>query len=134
MEGITYHDEPEGVDMMSNFWLSTIVLNEELRIKNEESAYSQPVRGAVGGAAGMVHSGGPVHTDCEPNRHVEALRMALDEAGIESRPLWKPMLLRMSTVSARISSTEGFAFPQAPWSPMMMWISLSGPSSPLSSK
>ena len=39
----------------------------------------------------MVHGGGPVHTDCEPNRNVEAMRMALDKAGIESRPLWKPM-------------------------------------------
>ncbi len=77
--------------MVSNFWLSTIVLSEELRVKGEELAYGQPVRGAVGGAAGMVHGGGPVHTDCEPNRNVEALRVALDQAGIESRPLWKPM-------------------------------------------
>jgi dTDP-4-amino-4,6-dideoxygalactose transaminase len=45
----------------------------------------------VGGAAGVVHGGGGVHTDCEPNRNVEAMRMALDKAGIESRPLWKPM-------------------------------------------
>ena len=32
-----------------------------------------------------------MHTDCEPNRNVEAMRLALDKAGIESRPLWKPM-------------------------------------------
>ena len=91
VDGITFHDEPEGVDMVSNFWLSTILLSEGLRVKGEELAYGQPVRGAVGGAAGMVHGGGPVHTDCEPNRNVEALRVALDQAGIESRPLWKPM-------------------------------------------
>ena len=30
-------------------------------------------------------------TDCQPNDNVEALRMALDAANIESRPLWKPM-------------------------------------------
>ena len=39
----------------------------------------------------MVHTGGSIHTDCEPNRNVEAMRICLDKAGIESRPLWKPM-------------------------------------------
>ena len=60
-------------------------------MNGEELAYAETVNGAVGGAAGVVHIGGTVHTDCEPNRNVEALRMALDREGIESRPLWKPM-------------------------------------------
>lgn len=30
-------------------------------------------------------------TDCQPNDNVEAMRIALDGAGIEARPLWKPM-------------------------------------------
>lgn len=77
--------------MESNYWLSTILLSENLRVKNEESAYAVAVQGAVGGAAGVVHGGGAVHTDCEPNRNVETLRIALDKEGIESRPLWKPM-------------------------------------------
>ena len=34
------------------------------------------------------------HTSCEPNRNVEAMRICLDKAGIESRPLWKPMHLQ----------------------------------------
>lgn len=89
VDGITFHDEPQG--MTSNFWLCTILLDSQLRVKGEDLAYGQPVKGAVGGAAGMVHGGGPIHTDCEPNRNVEAMRMALDKAGIESRPLWKPM-------------------------------------------
>ena len=89
VEGITFHDEPS--DMQSNFWLSTILLDKNLHVRGEEHAYEQPVSGAVGGAAGLVHSGGPVHTDCEPNPNVEAMRVALDQAGIESRPLWKPM-------------------------------------------
>ncbi|MBQ9649480.1 MAG: aminotransferase class I/II-fold pyridoxal phosphate-dependent enzyme [Prevotella sp.] len=89
VKGITFHDEPQ--EMESNFWLSTILLDEDLHVKGEEHVYEQPVRGAIGGAAGQVHSGGPIHTDCEPNRNVEALRVALDKAGIESRPLWKPM-------------------------------------------
>lgn len=89
VEGITFHDEPQ--EMKSNFWLNTILLDEDLHVVGEEHAYEQPVNGAIGGAAGHVHGGGPVHTDCEPNRNVEAMRMALDRAGIESRPLWKPM-------------------------------------------
>ena len=87
--GITYHREMPG--MASNYWLSTILLDEDLKVKGEEQAYASPVKGAVGGAAGVVHPGNSIHTDCEPNRNVEALRMALDQAGIESRPLWKPM-------------------------------------------
>ena len=89
VEGITFHDEMEG--MASNFWLSTILLSETLKVKGEETAYAEAVKGAVGGAAGVVHGGGSVHTDCEPNRNVEAMRLALDKEGIESRPLWKPM-------------------------------------------
>ena len=88
--GITFHDNPsERYD--SNFWLCTILLDADLRIRGEEEAYAEAIQGAVGGAAGVVHSGGSVHTDCEPNRNVEALRILLDKAGIESRPLWKPM-------------------------------------------
>lgn len=89
VESITFHDEMEGV--MSNFWLNTIVLDENMHVKGEENAYAESVKGAVGGAAGVVHGGGSVHTDCEPNRNVEAMRMVLDAVGIESRPLWKPM-------------------------------------------
>ena len=89
VDGITFHDEKEG--MKSNFWLNTIVLDEHLHVKGEVNAYAENVKGAVGGAAGVVHGGGSVHTDCEPNRNVEAMRMALDADGIESRPLWKPM-------------------------------------------
>lgn len=89
VDGITFHDE--AADMQSNFWLSTILLDEQLHVKGEEQAYAEAVQGAVGGAAGVVHGGGSVHTDCEPNRNVEAMRMALDAEGIESRPLWKPM-------------------------------------------
>ena len=88
-EGITFHKELEGME--SNYWLNTILLDENLMVKNEELAYAEAVQGAVGGAAGVVHGGGSVHTDCEPNRNVEAMRLNLDKEGIESRPLWKPM-------------------------------------------
>ena len=42
----------------------------------------------------MTHTASSQHTDSEPNRNVEGMRMALDAAGIESRPLWKPMHLQ----------------------------------------
>ena len=90
VEGITYHKELEGL-MASNYWLSTITLSDALRVKHEEQAYAKPVNTAIGGAAGVVHEGGSIHTDCEPNINVEAMRIALQAAGIESRPLWKPM-------------------------------------------
>lgn len=90
VDGITLHENPSS-RFDSNYWLCTITLDPLLRIKGEERAYATAIHGAVGGAAGVVHSGGEIHTDCEPNRNVEALRIALDAAGIESRPLWKPM-------------------------------------------
>ena len=77
--------------MESNFWLSTILLDENLHVSGEENVYQKSVAGAVGGAAGMVHENNKIHTDCEPNANVEAMRVALDKAGVESRPLWKPM-------------------------------------------
>lgn len=93
VEGITFHANPSA-DFESNYWLNTITLNSELQVKGQEHAYEQAVKGAVGGAAGVVHATGKVHTSCEPNANVEAMRVALDKMGIESRPLWKPMHLQ----------------------------------------
>ena len=90
VEGITLHGNPSE-EYDSNFWLNTITLDPSLRVVGEESAYGEAVVGAVGGAAGVTHAAQSLHTDCEPNRNVEAMRVALDAAGIESRPLWKPM-------------------------------------------
>lgn len=93
ISGITFHRNPsEEID--SNYWLNTITLSPELHVKGEEKAYAEKVQGAVGGAAGVTHNALTTHTDCEPNKNVEAMRMALDAAGIESRPLWKPMHLQ----------------------------------------
>ena len=90
VDGITLHENPsERYD--SNYWLNTVILNPELRVRGEEHVYEVAVNGAVGGAAGVTHAASTLHTDCEPNRNVEAMRIALDAAGIESRPLWKPM-------------------------------------------
>ena len=89
-EGIMVHNNPSGRHE-SNYWLTTVTIDPGLRVKGEENAYKVAVRGAVGGAAGVTHAAASVHTDCEPNANVEAMRLGLDAAGIESRPLWKPM-------------------------------------------
>lgn len=78
-------------DYDANFWLSTILIDPEVRIKGRDEAYRSTVSGAVGGAAGVTHAASTPHTDCEPDSDIEALRMILAEANIESRPLWKPM-------------------------------------------
>lgn len=88
--GIAFHDNPNA-HADSNFWLNTITIDPSVRVAGQERAYAEAVHGAVGGAAGVVHATGRAHTDCEPNDNVEAMRMFLDQAGIESRPLWKPM-------------------------------------------
>jgi len=90
VEGITMHCNP-GPDYDSNYWLCAATIAPGLQIKGQENAYKQVVTGAVGGAAGVIHTAASATTDCQPNDNVEALRMALDAANIESRPLWKPM-------------------------------------------
>ena len=72
--GIEVHDNPSP-QYDSNFWLNAITIDPSVRVKGQENAYK---------------NGAPV-TDCQPNDNVEALRVALDAADIESRPFWKPM-------------------------------------------
>lgn len=89
----------EGIKMMkapskeyeANYWLCTMCLDPALRIKGQENAYKKVITGAVGGAAGVIHAVDSATTDCQPNDNVEALRMWMDAAQIEARPLWKPM-------------------------------------------
>ena len=90
VDGIILHENPSS-RYDSNYWLNTVTVDPELRIKGQENAYRNAIKGAVGGAAGVTHAADTTHTDCEPNANVEALRIGLDALGIESRPLWKPM-------------------------------------------
>ena len=90
VKGITMHGNPSP-QFDSNFWLCTATLDPELKIKGQENAYKQVITGAVGGAAGVTHTASTAVTDCQPNDNIEALRVALDAANIEARPLWKPM-------------------------------------------
>lgn len=122
IDGITFHDAPSG-DYEPNFWLSTITLSPSLHVKGQEDVYSSVVDGAVGGAAGVTHLAAQAHTSCEPNTNVEALRVALEKKGIESRPLWKPMHLQpvfsgapayVNGISESLFKT-GLCLPSGPW-------------------
>ena len=90
VSGIQVHVQPDK-RYDSNYWLTTVLLEPDLKVKGQDKAYAAAITGAVGGAAGVIHSGGTIHTGCEPNVNVEAMRLALDAKFIESRPLWKPM-------------------------------------------
>ena len=89
--GVHVHSQPDGGDYDSNYWLCTITIDPEVRIKGQENAYKTIVKGAVGGAAGVIHMASSAVTDCQPNDNVEALRVLMDQAQIEARPVWKPM-------------------------------------------
>ena len=89
--GVKVHSQPATGEYDSNFWLCTMTLDPDLKVKGQVNAYKQVITCAVGGAGGVIHAAESAHTDCEPNPNVEAVRMGLDALNIESRPLWKPM-------------------------------------------
>lgn len=100
VKGVTVHKQPEEWSMVngqrsmvydSNYWLCTITLDTSVKVKGQENAYKTIVTGAVGGAAGVIHAAESATTDCQPNENVEALRVFMDQAQIEARPVWKPM-------------------------------------------
>ena len=68
VDGITLHGNPDA-RYDSCYWLNTITLDPKLCVKGQKES----------------------KTDCEPNANVEAMRVYLDQKGIEARPLWKPM-------------------------------------------
>lgn len=89
-QGIILHENPD-FRFDSNFWLCTALIDPDLKVKGQEDAYSTAITSTVGGAGGVTGQGADIHTDCEPNENVEALRLGLAKLGIETRPLWKPM-------------------------------------------
>ena len=101
VKGVMVHKQPDvrcklddGREMPvydSNYWLCTITIDPAVKVKGQENAYKEIVKGAVGGAAGVIHAASSAVTDCQPHDNVEARRVALDQAGIEARPVWKPM-------------------------------------------
>ena len=73
IDGIKLQENPSS-DYDSNYWLNTITIEPWVKIKHNET-----------------HAAYTLATDCQPNNNVAAMRIALDKAGIEARPLWKPM-------------------------------------------
>ena len=93
VKGITMHKNPSPI-YDSNFWVCTMLIDPDLKIKGQDEVYQEVVKGAVGGVASATHEAKSAHTACEPNSNVEALRVCLDKANVEARPLWKPMHLQ----------------------------------------
>ena len=126
VEGIDFHDNPdERTD--SNFWLNTITIAPGLKVKGQENAYKTIVKGAVGGAAGVVHQASTVHTDCEPNANVEAMRLLIGPALKVDRygnPCTGNLSIRMhrhiSMVSVKNCSIADFVCRVALWLQMKM--------------
>ncbi len=122
IEGITLHVNPSP-EIDSNFWLCAATLDEGARIVGEENAYRCTAKAVVGGVAATTREASVARTDHEPDPAVEALRINLNAANIESRPLWKPMHLQpvFSTSPAYINGVSealfrrGICLPAGPW-------------------
>ena len=71
LKGFTVHDNPSA-KFDSNFWLTTITIDPSVKVKGQNGPRA-------------------VYSDCQPNANVEALRVILDQRGVEARALWKPM-------------------------------------------
>ena len=91
--GVKLHDNPTS-DFNSNFWLSTIILDDEVKVKGNDGC------------------GNP-----------EALRRLLDKENIEVRQIWKPMHLQpffkkcpsyVNGISENIFQ-RGVCLPASPW-------------------
>ena len=91
IDGIEVHSQPANGRYASNYWLTSILIDESLKVKGQENAYQKIITSPVGGVPAVIHAASSTRTDCQPNDNVEALRIALEKEGIESRPLWKPM-------------------------------------------
>lgn len=123
VEGIIVHSQPATGEYESNFWLCTILLDESIRVKGQEEVYKTIVTSVVGGAAGVIHAAQTATTDCQPNDNVEAMRIALDKAGVEARPVWKPMHKQpvYQNAPAYINGVSesvfkmGMCLPSGPW-------------------
>lgn len=89
--GVNVHSQPNDGKYDSNYWLCTIMLDPNIKINGQENAYKNKVSRAVGGVGSVIHEAEYTTTDCQPNDNVEALRVWLDNAQVESRPVWKPM-------------------------------------------
>ena len=92
MKGVHVHAQPNTGEYDSNYWLCTITIDENVKIKGQENAYKTIVTGAVGGAAGAIHAASSAVTDCLrerrfrshlQGRHVSARQTVCERRGCE---------------------------------------------------
>ena len=74
--GIEVHSQPATGEFDSNYWLCTITIDPSVRVVGQERAYE-----------------GATRLKSQPNDNVEALRKHMSAAGVEVRPVWKPLHL-----------------------------------------
>lgn len=121
--GIRLHRQPNDRRYDANFWLCAATVDPEVKVKGQENAYKEVVKGAVGGAAGVIHEVTSATTDCQPNANVEALRIFMLERKVECRPVWKPMHRQPVYVDAPVYTNGveeeifrmGFCLPAGPY-------------------
>lgn len=89
--GLKINKQPEDPRYDANFWLCTMTLDKDVKVKGQENAYKEVIKTAVGGAAGVIHQVDSPTTDCQPNDNVEAMRVFMLNKKVECRPVWKPM-------------------------------------------
>lgn len=106
VQGVRVHRAPSA-DYDSNYWLCTITIDSELKVQGQENAYKEAIKTAVGGAAGVIQAVDSATTDCQPNDNVEALRVYMQAAKIEVRPLWKPMHRQPVYCTGAVETTPG---------------------------
>lgn len=71
----------------------------------------------------MIHAASSATTDCQPNDNVEVLRVFMEQAQIEARPVWKPMHKQPVYASApayvngvsEVSFKVGMCLPAGPY-------------------
>lgn len=91
VHGVKINRQPDDPRYDSNYWLCTMTLDPEVKVKGQENAYKEVIKTAVGGAAGVIHAVDSPITDCQPNDNVEAMRVFILSKKVECRPVWKPM-------------------------------------------
>ena len=89
--GVKINKQPGDARYDANYWLCTMTLDPEVKVKGQENAYKEVIKTAVGGAAGVIHQVDSPTTDCQPNDNVEAMRVFMLSKKVECRPVWKPM-------------------------------------------
>lgn len=89
--GVKINKQPNDPRYDSNYWLCTMTIDPEVKVKGQENAYKEVINTAVGGAAGVIHQVDSPTTDCQPNDNVEAMRVFMLSKKVECRPVWKPM-------------------------------------------